>query len=52
MIAARIYEARRGDPGFDQSQLQRAVSDAVIGEGLDVDKDTILEATKGMVTKV
>jgi hypothetical protein len=47
-IAARIFEARRGEAGFTHERLREAVRDVVIGENRAVDDALIDEAIKGM----
>jgi hypothetical protein len=47
-IAARLFEAHRGEPGFDHERLRRLVRDALIGQGREVDDGAIEEAIRGM----
>lgn len=49
-IAARLFEAHRGEPGFDQARLRELVVDALIGQGQSTDEATIDEAIRGMAT--
>ncbi len=48
-IAARLFEAHRGELGFDRERLRRLVVDALIGQGRAVDEATIDEAIGSMV---
>jgi hypothetical protein len=47
-IAARIFEAHRGEAGFDQSRLRDLVTDALIGQGRLPDAALVEEAIRGM----
>jgi len=47
-IAARLFEAHRGESGFDHNRLRELVRDALIGQGRQPDADAIEEAIRGM----
>jgi hypothetical protein len=49
-IAARLFEAHRSDPGFDQQRLRQLVIDALIGQGTQPNADAVDEAIRGMAT--
>jgi hypothetical protein len=47
-IAARLFEAHRGDLSFDHDRLRELVRDALIGAGKQPDGGAIEEAIRGM----
>jgi hypothetical protein len=49
-IAARLFEAHRGTPGFDHDRLRALVRDALIGQGRQPEDGAIEDAIRGMAT--
>ncbi len=47
-IAARLFEAHRGEAGFDHDRLRELVREALIGQGSGADETVIEEAIRGM----
>jgi hypothetical protein len=47
-VAARLFEAHRGAPGFGRDQLRELVRDALIGQGREVVEAQLDEAIGGM----
>jgi len=45
-----LFEAHRGDVGFDHDRLRELVADALIGQGRQLDREAIEEATRGMAS--
>jgi hypothetical protein len=48
-VAARLFEAHRGEPGFNHDRLRQLVREALIGHGRQSDSESIEEAIRGMV---
>lgn len=48
-IAARLFEAHRGERGFSQERLRQLVRDALIGQGTQPVDGAIDDAIRGMV---
>jgi hypothetical protein len=47
-IAARLFEAHRGESGFDHNRLRQLVRDALIGQGRIPEGEAIEDAIRGM----
>lgn len=47
-VAARLFEAHRGEAGFDHDRLRELVTDVLIGQGRRLDRELIEEAIRHM----